>query len=1102
MSRQYKLNRLGSSIDDDAWLNLGDLNGVDIINPMLDIDQEYIDNPGLLELKIMRDPNFLGFAAKALLDIDLMPFQCAILQELWIRPFPMLIMSRGGGKSFLLAVYATLKCILVPGTKIVGVGAAFRQSKVIFEYMEKIWANAPILRSVCTSSSGPYKNMDRCIMQINDSTATFIPIGDGCCTKDTFVTYKDGFGTIDRYGDISKIREQYLWDGKSFMLSDECYYNGIKPVKRITTKRGYSFAGTYNHKLKILRNNKIIFARLDEMKINDYLVIDRSERWHDGQFKCTIDQAYALGAMIGDGCWTNKYYLRFTSKDPEIVNNVENGLNIKFIKCSDNVHYNYNSLQYVNNWLKFWNLEVSYAKDKKLPNTILSSSQENMTACLQGCFDTDGHVCVSTKKGGTSLSIGFTNTSKELVKQIQFILSHYGIISNVSSRERKKEWNTVYELLITGKDAVKFVNKIGFRLSRKQDIAISAIKAKVVHRSSEDIIPNIQPILSKYKGFAKAKFRKNITHDIANEFLDKFGSLDTYEINNLKQICNENYYYDKITTIIDENDQKTYDLHVPYNHTYIANCFISHNSKIRGLRADTIIADEFASISPSIYETVIRGFAAVSAKPLDGVKAHARKQSMKKRGVWNNEEEKIFQSIKSNQCVITGTADYDFMHYADYWKKYMVFIRSEGKLDKQVRLPSGETKTLRDYFPDGIEEGFDHKDYSVIRIPYSLIPKGYMDDKVVSAAKSGTHKAIYDKEYGAVFPSDSDGFFRRSLIESCVTSKENPIQLSSGQKVWFDSTLTGTPNMEYVYGIDPAAENDNLTIVILEMHADHTRIVYGWSTNIRDFQKRKSAGMVEDHDYYGFCARKVRNLMRVFPTSNIAMDAQGGGRAILEAFHDPDRLQPGEHFLWPTNKVLNPDKELPTDIEAGLHIIHMCQFANTDFTYMANHGTKKDFESKVLLFPRFDPVTLEISAHKDEETAQRLGVRSLYDTLEDCVMEIEDLKDELCTIVMTRTSQSSQARDRWDTPETTNTEGKKGRMRKDRYSALIMANFIARSIQRAPADIGYGVIGGLAHQIAAKRNLENRRRNDLYVGPDWYTSGMTKNCIAVVKKGV
>ena len=55
----------------------------------------------------------------------------------------------------MLAVYAMLKCALCPGTKVVIVGAAFRQSKVIFEYMETIWRNAPILRSVCDTNSGP-----------------------------------------------------------------------------------------------------------------------------------------------------------------------------------------------------------------------------------------------------------------------------------------------------------------------------------------------------------------------------------------------------------------------------------------------------------------------------------------------------------------------------------------------------------------------------------------------------------------------------------------------------------------------------------------------------------------------------------------------------------------------------------------------------------------------------------------------------------------------------------------------------------------------------------------------------------------------------------
>ena len=37
---------------------------------------------------------------------------------------------------------------LYPNTKIVIVGAGFRQAKVVFEYMETIWRNAPILRDL------------------------------------------------------------------------------------------------------------------------------------------------------------------------------------------------------------------------------------------------------------------------------------------------------------------------------------------------------------------------------------------------------------------------------------------------------------------------------------------------------------------------------------------------------------------------------------------------------------------------------------------------------------------------------------------------------------------------------------------------------------------------------------------------------------------------------------------------------------------------------------------------------------------------------------------------------------------------------------------
>ena len=91
----------------------------------------------------------------------------------------MLIGSRGMGKSFILSVYPLLRALFMPRRKIIVVGAAFRQSKVLFEYMDTIWKNAPVLRDLCPSNSGPRRDVDRCVMHIGQSTVTCLPLGDG-----------------------------------------------------------------------------------------------------------------------------------------------------------------------------------------------------------------------------------------------------------------------------------------------------------------------------------------------------------------------------------------------------------------------------------------------------------------------------------------------------------------------------------------------------------------------------------------------------------------------------------------------------------------------------------------------------------------------------------------------------------------------------------------------------------------------------------------------------------------------------------------------------------------------------------------------------------
>ena len=211
--------------------------------------------------------------------------------------------------------------------------------------------------------------------------------------------------------------------------------------------------------------------------------------------------------------------------------------------------------------------------------------------------------------------------------------------------------------------------------------------------------------------------------------------------------------------------------------------------------------------------------------------------------------------------------------------------------------------------------------------------------------------------------------------------------------------------------------------------------------------------------------------MKMFPCEEIAMDAQGGGIAVMEALHDNDKIQEGEISLWPT---IDEDKEKDTDGNPGLHILEMIQFAKADWVSEANHGLRKDFEDRVLLFPFFDSATIGLAISDDKIRDRK------YDTLEDCVMEIEELKNELSMIIMTQTP---SGRDKWDTPEVKLPGGRKDRIRKDRYSALVMSNMSARTKHRTPSVPIYDTLGGFAEKMGNSDGPD-------FNGPVWFTEGI------------
>lgn len=1038
-----------NSIIDDYWLGLGDLHNKEIINPLLGRTKEEKDKPGMLELRLMRDPHYLWFAAKHLLNVELSPMQAAFLYELWTHSFPMFVASRGAGKCL------EPDCpVLTPlGWKPIGklnIGDDVYGSD---GQRAKVKAITPL-----------QKQLDFYRVTLRDGRTI-----EACKDHQWKVWYKNSnknkSESVWEVATTEKIFQKYFYERKD---------RDGKPTKEF---------------LYALPVNKPV-----EFSQKSYLL-----------------HPYVLGALLGDGGMTHKT-ITISNLDKDLLDrferllptgyklsNPQNGKDYRIIRSDK-------SLPPFRKLLEKLGLFGKNSHTKFIPEDYLFGSLEQRKELLFGLMDTDG---CNTKNVPYYYTVSdrLSNNVQELIRSLGIACSH--------RIKKPKIGDKVYSdchviSLYTNIPVFTLTRKLGYLDHKKSKAGQS--------KYEKTFIVNIEYI-GKRDGLCiqvDSPDHTYITKDYIvthNTFLLAVFAMLKMALENEEKVVvagaafrQSRFVYeyckkiwegaDVLRSLKGTDDGPRFAIdrcEIKFHNSYIYFIPIGTGEKIRGYRATTVIADEFASIDPEIFEVVIRGFGAVPSQPVESQKAHYRKEALKR--FRNYSDEDLLDDVegyqpKSNSCIISGTADYDFKHFADYWRKYIVFIRSGGDPEKPVRLPNGEVRYLKEYYEDGVPEDFSSDDYTILRVPYDLIPKGFMDNKMVSSAKATYHKSAYQKEFGAIFPADSEGFFRRTLIESCVASDKKPIEKPSG-RIWFDAAIQGIPNKEYVYGIDPAAEDDNLSIVILEMWPDHNRVVYGWSTNVANFKERKKRGLVDENDYYRFCARKIRNLMHVFPTENIALDMQGGGRALLEALGDKALVRGNEDIILPTNRILHPDKELDTDVLPGLKIVHPCQFADAVFTSEANHGLKKDMEDKALLFPRFDAVTLELAATKDghllKEMQKKYKIDQLYDTLEDCVMEIEDLKNELTTIKMTMTGATGGGRERWDTPETVTQEGKKTRMKKDRYSALILANYIARKINRAPAPIEYSVIGGFSHELNKHKDRTNYQE-PAYQGPDWVVS--------------
>lgn len=265
-----------------------------------------------------------------------------------------------------------------------------------------------------------------------------------CLTKDTWVLTSQGpkqIGELSCGGSITvRVKDQ-------FIKTNGFHFTGVKPVYKLETIEGYTVEATGDHRFKLVDGG---WCELNALESGDLIELSNSQSFNwsgEGSF----GDGYLLGFIPDD------YTL--TGEDP---------------KC---LHHKY---------LTSLSLKFGFNSSKVIPKDFeQSASSECLKGFICGLFDTDGSVDYNR------LRITFSQIDKERVLTVQRMLTYFGIHSKLQTKKckggeidgRKIKSSIVYILHITGDDAVKFTETIGFKHERKVKTLNTRVDKRHKHKS-------------------------------------------------------------------------------------------------------------------------------------------------------------------------------------------------------------------------------------------------------------------------------------------------------------------------------------------------------------------------------------------------------------------------------------------------------------------------------------------------------------------------------------------------------------------------------------------------------------------------------------------
>jgi len=377
---------------------------------------------------------------------------------------------------------------------------------------------------------------------------------------------------------------------------------GEKECLEIKTKDGHILKLTDDHLVLTLNGWK----QVKDLTNQDCLAIPRKipePAITLTREKLTDEEIKIIAYILGDGNFTtSNYNLSFTNINSEILSDLNDSLgklNCELVQGSDK-DYRISKKKYlplgsyrspVKEMLKREGIFGKKSPQKDVPPTIFQLSNRQVALFISRIWSCDGHIDSSAR------AIIYSSSSLKLIKQLQFLLLRFGIVSRWS--QKRPLPHVLYKLIIQGRKNIQiFTGKIGLvgigiKKEKLKELVGREWKSK--NMPFQDVFPYQLVPKVKEAVYLAGHTGQDISHlfglfnrtsfpefksgrlRLSRKHLEKIS--DFIGNKELQKLAQEEIYWSNIDSISSIGKRAVYDLTIKDRPNFVANGVVVHNCR-------------------------------------------------------------------------------------------------------------------------------------------------------------------------------------------------------------------------------------------------------------------------------------------------------------------------------------------------------------------------------------------------------------------------------------------------------------------------------------------------------------------------------------------